>query len=143
MGIEYDFTEQETDRQDRVDNAIFKMLKEITPIGYAQWDMEIIGEIRDVIVEYVVTKKKWMTEQQFYPYRTWDKDGNIIMEPAPETLVVTAEQLCTAIKKVIDELDFDDLAKVAGDFLGGLCVWDEGDNFTFVTDENYEGALDE
>lgn len=143
MTDEYNFTEQETDRQDRVDTAIAEMIKEVTPIGYFDWDMEIIGAIRDVIASYVVIQKRWMTEQQFYPYRVWDREGNIIMEPAPKKITVTAEQLCTAIEKVVNELDLDDLAKVAGDFLGGLCVWsDEDCNFVFVTDENYEGALD-
>lgn len=75
------FTEQEADRQDRVDNAIAQLIEEITPIGYFRWDMEIIGEVRDVIMEYVVNQKKWMTEQQFYPYRELD-DGNLIMEYA-------------------------------------------------------------
>lgn len=143
---EDNWTEQETDRQDRVDNAIFNAIEEITPIGYLQWDMELIAEVREVIMDYVVNKKKWMTEQQFYPYRETDKDGNIILEPSkepePERLVVTVEQLDKAIKQVLLDLDFDDLAKVAGDFLGGLCVWDEGNNFIFVTDQNYNGALD-
>lgn len=125
----YNFTEQETDRQDRVDSAIANMIEELTPCGYWDWDMEVIGEVRDVLVEYIVNKKGWMTEQQFYPYR--------------EVHTVDAEQLCNAINKAVEELDLIDLAKVASDFLGGLCVWNDEDcNFTFVPDERYNGALD-
>ena len=105
-----EYTAQETDRQDRVDNAIAELIKEFTPIGYFDWDMEIIGEVRDVIMEYVVNQKKWMTEHQFYPYRELDNDGS---EPAE--MIVTDEQIVTAMKQVIEYFDADELGVLAGD----------------------------
>jgi hypothetical protein len=139
---EDNWTQEETDRQDRVDNAIFSVIEEITPIGYAQWDMEIIGDVRDVIMEYVVNQKKWMTEQQFYPYREWDAIANPNPEPDIEEMIVTDEQLVTAMEKEIEDIDSDELALLAGDWLGGLCWYTNDGLFSFIPDEHYCGALD-
>jgi hypothetical protein len=137
----------EIEKQDIVDSACYELITQFTPNGLkdVEWNIEQIAKIREALQEVIVDDLKLMTEQEFYPYVELDNDGNFILEPyepKPERLVVTLEQLDKAIKGVVDELDFDELAKVAGDFLGGLCVWDEGDNFIFVTDENYNGGLD-
>jgi hypothetical protein len=134
--------EYETYRQDKVDNAIFDMVKDITPIGYLQWDMELIGEIRDVILEYVVNQKKWMTEQQFYPYRelTPEPDGNITLQPF-KGLIVTDEQLVTAMRKEVEDIDAEQLAEWAGHCLGGKCWYLEDNTYSFEPDENYYGAF--
>jgi hypothetical protein len=136
------WTEQETDRQDRVDNAIFNMVEEITPIGYMDWDMELIGEIRDVIKEYVVDQKNWMTEQQFYPYRelTPEPKENIVLQPF-KGLIVTDEQLVTAMRKEVEDIDADQLAEWAGHCLGGKCWYLEDNTYSFEPDENYYGAF--
>jgi hypothetical protein len=64
------FTQAETERQDIVDNLIYQLLTDLAPWGIEiDWDMEYIGEVRDVIQEILVDKLGLMTEMQFYPYR--------------------------------------------------------------------------
>lgn len=141
-----EWTEQETDRQDRVDNAIAELIKEVTPIGYFDWDMEVIGEVRDVIMEYVVNKKQWMTEQQFYPYRVLlepkkkEETKNIILQPF-KGLIVTDEQLVKALEKAIEDMDADELAHIAGETLGGKCWYLNDATYSFEPDDNYYGAF--
>jgi tetrahydromethanopterin S-methyltransferase subunit A len=145
MCEDYGFSGQETDRQDMVDSAIEEMLENVSPIGYVQWDMEIIGEIRDVIQDYIVNKKGWMSEQAFYPYRELDNNGNIILEPSkpePAEMILTDEQIVTAMKQVIEDIDADELGVLAGDWLGGLCWYTNDGLYSFIPDEHYCGALD-
>ena len=62
-------TEQQIDRQDYVDNAIFSLMRVINPSNKEiEWDIEMIGEIRDVLKEWLVDKLNLTTEQEFYPY---------------------------------------------------------------------------
>jgi len=133
-----EYTAQETDRQDRVDSAIEEMLEDVSPIGYVQWDMEIIGEIRDVVQDYIVNKKGWMNEQAFYPYRELNKDG-----PEPAEMILTDEQIVTAMKQVIEYIDADELGVLAGDWLGGLCWYLNDGTYSFIPDERYADAFGE
>jgi len=56
-------------RQDFVDNEIFDLIRKILPEkNTIDWDIEMIGTIREAIREQVVNQKKIMNEQQFYPY---------------------------------------------------------------------------
>jgi hypothetical protein len=68
------------DRQDYVDNTIHDMLAEVIPNH--EWDIEIIAEIREVIVEHL-EGKGIMSEMEFYPY----------IELARETKETTMSQL--------------------------------------------------
>ena len=59
-------TSRQIERQDCVDNAIFNLIQEISPV-MTVWDIEVIGEVRDVIGDYLKEKYK-VSEMQFYPY---------------------------------------------------------------------------
>jgi len=70
MGMnENGLTQQQIAQQDFVDNAIFSLIQVINPgnkeIG---WDIDMIGEMRDVLKEWLVDKLNLTTEQEFYPY---------------------------------------------------------------------------
>lgn len=63
-----ELTSQQIERQDFVDNAIFELINELNPSEKElEWDIEIIGEIRDAIQSQLV-EKGFCTEQDFYPY---------------------------------------------------------------------------
>ena len=60
-------SKQQTNQQDFVDNEIFELLQNfLPPLKKIDWDIEIIGAIRDVIQEQLVCKKI-ISEKQFYP----------------------------------------------------------------------------
>jgi len=62
-------TQQQIAQQDFVDNTIFSLIQVINPGNKEiEWDMEMIGEIRDVLKEWLVDKFNLTTEQEFYPY---------------------------------------------------------------------------
>jgi hypothetical protein len=66
---ENELTQQQITRQDFVANAIFSLIQSINPGNKEiEWDIEIIGEIRDVLKEWLVDKLNLTTEQEFYPY---------------------------------------------------------------------------
>ena len=55
--------------QDFVDNAIFDLIQKVNPSGKEiEWNIEMIGDVRDVIQEWAVDKLEIITEQDFYPY---------------------------------------------------------------------------
>ena len=58
----------ETYQQDLVDNAIYALLQELSPKPI-EWDIAVIGEVRDVVQKVLVDELHLLTEQQFYPYR--------------------------------------------------------------------------
>ena len=63
-----ELTEQQIERQDFVDNAIFNLIDELVPSDKEmEWDIEAIGEIRDAIQSQLVNRGL-CTEQEFYPY---------------------------------------------------------------------------
>ena len=64
-----ELTEEQIKRQDYVDNAIYQLVREINPVDKEiAWDIEMIGEIRDVVREWMVERLKITDEQVFYPY---------------------------------------------------------------------------
>lgn len=66
-------TSAQIERQDLVDNAIFDLICEVNPYHIEiDWNMEIIGEIRDVIQNIFVEQIGVGDEMTFYPY----VDGN-------------------------------------------------------------------
>ena len=61
-------TKQQIERQDFVDNVIFDMINELIPSEKEmEWNIEVIGEIRDAIQSQLVDRGI-CTEQEFYPY---------------------------------------------------------------------------
>lgn len=61
-------TRQQIARQDFVDNRIFELIQKLLPEAKKiDWDIEIIGAVRDAISTQVVDKKL-MSYKDFYPY---------------------------------------------------------------------------
>lgn len=62
-------TKRELERQDLVDNSIFELLQTINPSEKEiEWDIEMIGAIRDVVSKIFVEELKLSSEKKFYPY---------------------------------------------------------------------------
>ncbi len=56
-------------RQDWVDNAIFQLMQDINPSDTEiDWNIELIGTIRDSIQQIFVGDLKICNEQDFYPF---------------------------------------------------------------------------
>ena len=63
-----ELTDHQIARQDFVDNAIFDLINELIPSDKEmEWDIEVIGEVRDVI-QAMLVGRGICTEQEFYPY---------------------------------------------------------------------------
>ena len=63
-----ELTDQQIARQDIVDNAIYDLINELIPSDKEmEWDIEVIGEVRDVI-QAMLVGRGICTEQEFYPY---------------------------------------------------------------------------
>ena len=63
-----ELTDKQITRLDFVHNAIFNLMQDLVPYGNElDWDMEIIGEVADVIQDYLV-KKGICTEMEFVPF---------------------------------------------------------------------------
>jgi len=64
-----ELTDKQIERQDFVDNAIFNLIQSLNTTDKAiNWDIEMIGEIRDVVTEWYVHRLGITSEQIFYPY---------------------------------------------------------------------------
>jgi len=64
-----ELTEEQIGKQDFVDNAIYNLIQKLNPVDKEiAWDIEMIGEIRDVVREWMVERLKITDEQNFYPY---------------------------------------------------------------------------
>jgi hypothetical protein len=62
-------TDEEIERQDFVDNAIFQMINDVNPTQKEiEWDIEMIGNIRDEINLSFAKKLEICSEQEFYPF---------------------------------------------------------------------------
>ena len=69
INFKKELTSEQIKRQDFVDNAIFDLIKTVNPAEKEmRWDIEMIGEIRDVVGEWMVERLKIMDEQGFYPW---------------------------------------------------------------------------
>lgn len=56
-------------RQGFVDNAIFDLIKSVNPSDKEiSWNIEMIGEVRDILHEWFVNRLDITEEQEFYPY---------------------------------------------------------------------------
>ncbi len=64
-----ELSEEQIERQDYVDNAVYELIKKINPTDkHIEWDIELIGEVRDSIIECLVQKLGITDEQNFYPF---------------------------------------------------------------------------
>jgi len=55
-------------RQDFVDNCIFDLVKRLSPSKREiEWDIEMIGDLRDTIQHWLVDRYKIVDELEFYP----------------------------------------------------------------------------
>jgi hypothetical protein len=64
-----ELTDKQIQRQDFVDNAIFDLIQSLNTTDKAiNWNIEMIGEIRDVIAEWMTERLNITDEQNFYPY---------------------------------------------------------------------------
>ncbi len=64
-----ELTEEQIKRQDSVDNAIYQLIQELNPTAdEIRWDIEMIGDVRDVIEDWMVERLKITDEKSFYPW---------------------------------------------------------------------------
>jgi hypothetical protein len=62
-----ELTDKQLERQDFVDNAIFSLIQQLNPTNQViDWDIEMIGNVRDVIVREL-EKKLGISEFEIYP----------------------------------------------------------------------------
>ena len=62
------FTEDQLKRQDFVDNEIYDLVKRLIPsTGEIEWNIEMIGDIRDTIQHWLVDQYKIVHALEFYP----------------------------------------------------------------------------
>jgi hypothetical protein len=67
MAIE--LSDDQIKRQDFVDNAVFQLIRNINPTPKELlWDIEMVGEIRDNVRQWLVEKLRICDEMSFYPY---------------------------------------------------------------------------
>jgi len=63
-----ELTQNQTDRQDFVDGAIFDCIQRVNPTAKEiAWDIEMIGDVRDEIEYWLTERLKLTTKQKFYP----------------------------------------------------------------------------
>lgn len=63
-----ELTKKQIERQDFVDNAINNLIQNLEISNrVTDWDIELIGNIRDVIQTYF-TESNIYREEEFYPY---------------------------------------------------------------------------
>lgn len=61
-------TQSTYDRQDFADNSIHELLNKLNPSKKEiEWNIEIIGDIRDTISRILVDNLRLCTEEEFYP----------------------------------------------------------------------------
>lgn len=135
---------REIEQQDIVDDACYQLITEFCPNGLldVEWNIEHIAKIRDALQEVIVDDMKLMTEQEFYPYIEYDAVENPDYKSDDTETIVTDEQLVTAMKQVLEDIDADELGVLAGDWLGGLCWYTNDGLYSFIPDERYCGGLD-
>ena len=64
-----ELTKREVEQQDKVDNAIHALLIELAPAGVElEWDISVISEIRENIVEHFKKTVPDFKEREFYAW---------------------------------------------------------------------------
>lgn len=62
-------TAKQIERQDFVDNAIYQFIQTVNPTdNNIEWNIELIGDVRNVIRKWIVERMEISDEQKFYPY---------------------------------------------------------------------------
>lgn len=62
-------TSKQIAQQDFVDNSIFELLQSLSPPNQKiEWDVDMIGEVRDCIAQWLVKRLNVPDEMSFYPY---------------------------------------------------------------------------
>lgn len=62
-------TNEQIVRQNFVDNSIFELLQSLNPSEQKiEWDINVIGEVRDCISQCLHERFKMTDEMLFYPY---------------------------------------------------------------------------
>lgn len=76
MPVNGELTRFELEQQDLVDDACYQLITEFCPNGLIdiEWNIELIGLVRDALQEVIVDRLGLMTEMEFYPYLE-DDDG--------------------------------------------------------------------
>lgn len=64
-----ELTDEQLQRQDFVDNAIFGLIHSLT-LGQKdlEWDIEMVAHVRDCIGSWIVERKNICDQMWFYPY---------------------------------------------------------------------------
>ncbi len=61
-------TDEELARQDYVDNQVFALIESLNPSSVQiQWNIEMIGNVRDVVMHHLVDVLQVCTATEFYP----------------------------------------------------------------------------
>jgi len=64
-----ELTNEQLSRQDYVDGEIFRLIQTLNPTKESiDWNIEMIGEIRDTIQDWIVDQLRLSSEQGFYPF---------------------------------------------------------------------------
>jgi hypothetical protein len=64
-----ELSKKQLTRQDFVDNSIFDLLQKLMPRNEKlEWNIEVIGAIREIAQQYLLDEKKIKSELEFYPY---------------------------------------------------------------------------
>ena len=64
-----ELTKKQIDRQDYIDNAIYHLVRDLNPSSrYIDWNIEMIGDIRDMIEVWLVRELELCSDMEFYPY---------------------------------------------------------------------------
>jgi len=64
-----ELSDDQIDRQDLVDNLIFELIQSIHPsVINISWNIDMIGDIRNCLKEWIVDRYELCDEQSFYPY---------------------------------------------------------------------------
>jgi hypothetical protein len=64
-----ELTKEELKRQDYVDNEIHRLIIALAPVCTSvNWDIEMIGAIRDELKVWIVDRLHICSEEIFYPY---------------------------------------------------------------------------
>ena len=67
--MDNELSNRQNERQDFVDNAIFQLIRDINPtFKEISWNIEMIGEIRDNVRQWIVKRLEICDEMTFYPY---------------------------------------------------------------------------
>jgi hypothetical protein len=67
--FERELTPEEIKRQDKVDNMIMELIVRCAPPdAIIDWDIELIGQVRDALWGIIVEQLNLMTSYAFYPY---------------------------------------------------------------------------